>query len=312
MCVIAYKPQNVAFPEEKILRNCFENNSDGAGFMYAFNGNVHIQKGYETFEKFKAALDKARALTGDKVPYVMHFRIATQGYERTMTHPFPLTSNMKKLYRLRYDCNIGVAHNGILDITSDGSKAYSDTMLFITEYLSNIIQQYKWYKNERTKRLIENLIEGSRLAILDKNGHCELMGKGWEESNNVYYSNNSYAREPWHWQPSKGSWNDDWWDDGYHFGRAWSKIIDSAKSPVGFATSSASSAKAKSKKKAGKKDTQTIIPADPYYKNYNDSTGKYDFAGFECPGIMDNDSSYCSMCSRAGNCAYITALADEA
>ena len=91
MCIIAYKPLNVAFPEEYILHNCFDNNDDGAGFMYAFNGEVHIHKGYETFEKFMAALNKARAITGDKVPYVMHFRIATQGYERTMTHPFPLS-----------------------------------------------------------------------------------------------------------------------------------------------------------------------------------------------------------------------------
>ena len=308
MCVIAYKPLNVAFPEEKILRNCFENNSDGAGFMYAFNGNVHIQKGYETFEKFLDALNKARAITGDKVPYVMHFRIATQGYMRSMTHPFPLTSNMKKMYRLKYDCNIGVAHNGILDITSDGSTAYSDTMLFITDYLSNIIQKYSWYKNDRIKTLIENLIDGSRLAILDKNGHCELMGKGWEESNKVYYSNSSYAREPYKWPTaSAGKWNSDWWDDwDNYYGRVKAKVDykkTEAKQPIGFSTSSASSAKAKSKK---------TITLDPYYKNYNDATGRYEFKGFDCPGIQDNDSSYCGLCSKYGNCAYTQALADEA
>ena len=309
MCVIAYKPLNVAFPEEKILKNCFENNSDGAGFMYAFNGNVHIQKGYDTFEKFYAALNAARKITGDKVPYVMHFRIATQGYERSMTHPFPLTSNMKKMYRLRYDCNIGVAHNGILELTSDGSKTYSDTMLFITDYLSNIIQKYSWYKNDRIKALIENLIKGSRLAILDRNGHCELMGKGWEESNNVYYSNNSYAREPYKW-PTHGSWNDDWWDDGYYFGRvkpskkAYKRVVQQ---PIGFATSQASKAKAQSDIKTAKN-----ICGDEWYDRYNLATGRYEFDGMNCPGVMENDSSYCSLCSKHESCAFASPFVKEA
>lgn len=292
MCVIAYKPLNVAFPEEKILKNCFENNSDGAGFMYAFNGNVHIQKGYETFEKFYDALNKAREITGDKVPYVMHFRIATQGYEKTMTHPFPLSTNMKKLYRLRFDCNIGVAHNGILEITSDGSKTYSDTMLFITDYLSLIIRKYKWYEDDRTKQLIENLITGSRLAILDKNGHCELMGKGWEESNNVYYSNSSYAREPYNWDfCKKGSWNDAWWDDGYYLKRSFTNAKKTVyKQPIGF--------KPESKKK------DKVVKKDPYYKNYSPNTGKYYFSTGGCPAVLDNDNSYCYMCSKADECQY--------
>ena len=292
MCVIAYKPNNIAFPSDTILKNCYENNTDVAGFMYAFKGEVHIQKGYASWEAFKNALDKARRLTGDKVPYVMHFRIATQGYEKCMTHPFPLSSKMSNLKKLKYDCNIGVAHNGILDITSDGANEYSDTMKFITDYLCLIIRSYSWYNDDRTKTLIENLIVGSRLAILDKKGHCELMGKGWVEDNNVYYSNDSYKREPYKW--SSPMWWEDWKDDGYY-------LKKTTKGSTVKTTVHTSGTKKKQKK-----------TSSAYYeKYYNHKTGEYNFPQFGCPELLDNDSSYCYACSKAGNCAYMgTAVAD--
>jgi hypothetical protein len=280
MCVIAYKPLNVAFPEENYLKNCFENNSHGAGFMYAFNGNVHFQKGYTTFDSFKSALDKARKITGDKAPYVMHFRIATQGFEKTMTHPFPLSSNMKKLKKLRGDCNIGVAHNGILDITSDGSKEYSDTMKFITDYLSLIIRNYSWWKDDRTKLLIERLIDGSRLAILDKNGHCEILGKGWVENNGVYYSNESYS-----YKKEISVWTPAWeWEDDYPYGH-WTRNNCAASNKP-------------------KPQAQSFYN-DPYEDFYNPITGKYEFEEGFCPYDLEDDDSYCEDCANCHKCPYI-------
>lgn len=202
MCIIAYKPNNIDFPSKSILQTCYENNPDGAGFMYAYGGKVYIRKGFISFESFYNALERARKQTGDKIPYVMHFRIATQGFEKTMTHPFPLSQKMSNLKKVHSTCNIGVAHNGIISLTSDGSREYSDTMKFITDYLSCIIQSYAWYKNDRHKQLIERLIGNSRLSILDKNGHCELLGKGWVESEGIYYSNSTYSYKKYVYTPS--------------------------------------------------------------------------------------------------------------
>lgn len=288
MCIIAYKPLNVAFPEEYILENCFNNNDDGAGFMYTFNGEVHIHKGYETFEKFMAALNKARAITGDKVPYVMHFRIATQGYEKCMTHPFPLSSKMQNLKRLRCKCSIGVAHNGILDITSDGAKTYSDTMKFITDYLSNIIQSYDWYKNKRTKKLIEYLIDGSRLAILDAHSHCELMGKGWEEDKGIYYSNHTWAYKKY--AGFSGSWNRAWWDYGFDDDLVW----DKAKGRY---------VQRNAVKSEGKKEAVETADSKPdlWKEYYSEFTGKYYFDD-NCPGVVDGDYSYCEKCANCTFC----------
>ena len=319
MCVIAYKPLNVAFPEERILKNCFENNPDGAGFMYSFEGSVHIHKGYDTFEAFYKALNKAREKTGDKVPYVMHFRIATQGYEKTMTHPFPLSSKMDNLKKLRGKCSIGVAHNGIIDLTSDGSRSYSDTMKFITDYLSLIIRGYDWDKDERTCTLIENLISGSRLAILDKNGHCKLLGKGWEESKGVSYSNNSYAREPYKWTSPAGfrrggHWNDDWWDDWDYSGNK--KWWEEYNKKYAFKSSGTTTAKKIEEKKPEKKERtewvkqadgkvqKKVVPMDDWDSQYNLKTGLYEFDDDNCPQSVDNDNSYCGACAEYGHCKY--------
>ena len=294
MCIIAYKPLNVAFPEEYILQNCFENNDDGAGFMYTFNGEVHIHKGYETFEKFMAALNKARAITGDKVPYVMHFRIATQGYEKCMTHPFPLSSKMENLKRLHYKCSIGVAHNGILDITSDGAKTYSDTMKFITDYLSNIIQSYDWHKNKRTKKLIEYLIDGSRLAILDAHSHCELMGKGWEEDKGIYYSNHSWSYKKYartdNFAGFSGAWNRAWWDE-------WDDDLVWDKAKGRYVQRNVP--KSDEKKTEASKGTEKVT--DPWAEYYSDFTGKYYFND-NCPGVENKDFSYCSQCANYYYC----------
>lgn len=268
MCVIAYKPQNINFPSDTILKNCFNNNPDGAGFMYAYKGAVHIQKGYETWEKFKAALDKARKLTGDNVPYVMHFRIATQGYEKTMTHPFPLSSSYKNLKKLKFDANIGIAHNGVLDLTSDGAKDYSDTMKFIADYLTLIIRNYNWYKDDRTKMLIERLIDGSRLAILDKHGHCELMGEGWVEDDNIFYSNESYKRT--RESPVFTGWGNSWRNS---YGGVYS-------------------------------DPAYDNYADPWDEFYDYASDTYKFKEDVCPMVMEDEDAYCYMCANACKCKY--------
>ena len=293
MCIIAFKPTNIAFPDEQTLKNCFENNPHGAGFMYAYNDVVHWQKGYESFKSFKKALNKAREITGDKVPYVMHFRIATQGYEKCMTHPFPLSSDMKKLKKLSGDCNICVAHNGILDITSDGSKEYSDTMKFITDYLVYIIRNYSWWKDDRTKKLIENLIDGSRLAILDKKGHCELMGKGWVEENGIWYSNSSYSYEKqvYTYAPCGTLYDDGydlkWWKPNYK--SSFGKVVE--------------------------EDDYDHTPLamggyDPYADWFDVKNGEYEFDDSYCPFVMEDDDSYCLACKYTKQCKFMKAVSN--
>lgn len=200
MCIIAYKPASAAFPNKKILQNCFANNPDGGGYMFAApDGQVHIVKGLMTFTAFYNSLKNTRVRYGDKLPYILHFRISTQAGNRAdCTHPFPISPKMADLRKLKTRCSIGVAHNGIISLTSRGYNrtiTYNDTMDFIVNYLSLIIDDADYYKQQKILTLIERLAD-SRLAILDGQGHCEIIGNGWECTGGVWYSNNTYQERP--------------------------------------------------------------------------------------------------------------------
>lgn len=305
MCVIAYKPLNVAFPEEATLKNCWDNNPDMAGFMYAWNDHVYINKGYEKFEDFMKALNKVREKTGDDIPFVMHFRISTQGFDKACCQPFPLSGNMKNLKRLKVETNIGVAHNGILSLTSDGSKEYSDTMLFVTDYLVNIIRSYDWHKDPRTKKLIENLIDGSRFAILDKKGHCELMGKGWIEDKGCHYSNSTYSYKKVAFTGfnygsgcSRGLWDDYYDDDGSYYWdkstRTWKWKGGSDKYRWDYDT-----------RRWVEKESEKLTEVDTWADFYMDGRGEYDFTEHYCPFSEEDDDSYCDCCANSKSCPYI-------
>ena len=48
MCIIVVKPAMVEMPKMEILKRCFENNNDGAGFAYRLpDSEVHYQKGFK-------------------------------------------------------------------------------------------------------------------------------------------------------------------------------------------------------------------------------------------------------------------------
>lgn len=212
MCIIVYKPKDIEFPSWATLEKCFKSNSDGAGYMYSDGERVHIRKGFMNWKSLKKSLKATKKLVGDKEPFVLHFRIGTQGGNvQSNCHPFPLSKSMEDLRLLGCNCEIGVAHNGIISLTSTYSKNvdYSDTMKFITDYLSLIIKSKDYYKSRATLTLIQRLVE-SKLAILNADGHCELIGD-FIEDGGVFYSNSSYRES---YVKSSFKWDDYWgWGD---------------------------------------------------------------------------------------------------
>lgn len=299
MCVICVKPKGVEFPKKEYLKNCFDNNSDGAGIMTVWKGKVHIKKGFETFDKFWAALETARAKTGDKAPYVMHFRIATQGFNKQCTHPFPLSSKMANLKKLRTSCNIGVAHNGIISLTSDRAADYSDTMKFITDYMSLIVRSYSWDNDERNVKLLNRLIKGSRIATLDKNGKTVLLGEGWVKDGDVYYSNKSYSYEKPKYVYNSSAYN--WYDEGYwdSVNKQWMTWDYKTKRYV-----PANAIKATQTTSEVKEEPELIYEDWESFKNPD---GNYDFTQSYCPVSEEDDDSYCLKCKGQKNCAWFQA-----
>ena len=113
MCIIVAKPAGKKLPSKQTLMNCYANNPDGAGFMYADGKTVHIDKGFFDFTDFYDALLSIKDITNTSI--VMHFRISTAGsINEACCHPFPVSSNLADLSATEIDNRVCVAHNGII------------------------------------------------------------------------------------------------------------------------------------------------------------------------------------------------------
>jgi len=182
MCIAINKPENVLIPHT-YLEQSFLHNDDGAGFMYAQDGQLHIEKGFMTFDSFMEAYTPH-----EEKPCVLHFRIKTHGdVNQDNTHPFQVGKDL------------GFVHNGIIgkvDCSSDKKK--SDTQHFNAQYLNVLYRQdSRFIYKPVFKDLIGEFIGHSKLVFLNNKGQStivnEKLGK-WD--NGVWYSNTSYMPRP--------------------------------------------------------------------------------------------------------------------
>lgn len=191
MCVIAAKPEGIPMPTDERIEDMWYANPDGAGFMYADKGYVHIRKGFMTLDKFMEAIEELRSkhdLT--KLALVMHFRITTHGGTKPENcHPFPISDSTGMLSKLDLKVPLGVAHNGIINITP--RAGISDTMEYIATQLAPLSRAVPdFYKNEDLMEMINNATR-SRLAFLTKKGGIYTVGDFYEEDG-VLYSNKNF------------------------------------------------------------------------------------------------------------------------
>ena len=168
----------------------FRNNPDGAGYMVARHGMVSISKGYMDFGEFLNAVRREHFTERDSVVY--HFRISTQaGVNPEMTHPFPLSNRLERMEKLDTTCRIGVAHNGVIRLTADpDNRRYSDTALFITQYLRVLIQRREDLRDRRVLDTVWNLAQ-SKFAIMDGGGYVATVGE-FLNQDGLLFSNASY------------------------------------------------------------------------------------------------------------------------
>jgi glutamine amidotransferase len=176
MCIAIYKPKNKTITEAT-LAECFRSNRDGAGFMYVENKQVHIEKGFFTFNEFYEAYKPH-----ENKQCLIHFRIKTHGpVAAENCHPFEVNQSL------------GFIHNGI--INGYGSADASDTRDFNAKILQPLVA--KWGNlslfQPAVKSLIESRIGYSKLVFLDRHGNVNIFNEGkgiWEDG--VWYSNSSF------------------------------------------------------------------------------------------------------------------------
>jgi len=193
MCIICVSPAGVRQPNKTLLKTMFFRNPHGAGYMFSRNGKVTIHKGFMDIDSFLEAVASEHFTAKDSVVY--HFRISTQaGVNPPMTHPFPLTNQRRLTKELDLECQCGIAHNGIIRLTSDPTNhEYSDTAIFITDYLADIIRRPEDLRNQRVLDLIYRLAR-SKFAIMDGSGEVATVGDFINFKGNLY-SNHSFTLE---------------------------------------------------------------------------------------------------------------------
>lgn len=194
MCIIIVKEKGVELPSKKVLKQCYNSNPDGCGFMYNNENKVIIDKGYKTFEKFYEKLrvvDKRINLKNKSC--VLHFRIGTAGKKnKGNCHPFPISDDKNVLKETFVETDIGVAHNGTILNFVQKNSSMSDTMCFVKEFLYPF---YFYDKNFIQNKKVQDIIEtttNSKFAFLDKGGNIYTIGNFINEKNGLLFSNLSY------------------------------------------------------------------------------------------------------------------------
>lgn len=208
MCIAIVKPAGKSISDD-VLKTCFENNADGAGFAYRTDNGLVVVKGLFKFEDFLAEY-KARGV--DAVDALIHFRITTRGDDSAdNTHPFAIKHG-------------ALIHNGtIMNLGHTRGQGKSDTRVLAEHWHDASLDDM-----ERLFPMFENYVDGTRVAVMGHDGRVLVFNrKQWIEKDGVLYSNrgfemdvysyNNYrnpapARSAYEWPSPVARWADD--DDG--------------------------------------------------------------------------------------------------
>lgn len=128
MCIIVYKPEGSEMPPADTLRRCFEENPDGAGFMWPEKGRVQLRKGFMGWGDLESALSSELPRDARELPVALHFRIATHGRVKPgCCHPFAVCKDYGAMRAESASAAAGFMHNGTL-AGLDTSPNVSDSM----------------------------------------------------------------------------------------------------------------------------------------------------------------------------------------
>ena len=190
MCIVIVKTEKTDIPKKQ-LKESFDNNRDGSGYLFAMNGNLTIKKGFFVFNDFYDNYSRDMERFNNPIS-IIHFRITTHGLTNKLNcHPFLVNDE------------IGFAHNGMIDFV-DNHKKKSDTMMFRNDILRNMPSE--WIFNDSVLKLMEESIGNSKLAFLDRNGNYRIVNEGlghWNKNDTIWYSNKSYCEV----KPAQYAWN---------------------------------------------------------------------------------------------------------
>lgn len=197
MCVIVAMPKGLTV-EDDILRQCWDDNDDGAGYMFATEGRLVVRKPFFKFPDLLAAYKRDSAKYGEESAFVVHFRWATHGASNELnTHPHILCGG-----------RVGMVHNGIFADTPPQNSGISDTVYFCRTVLAK--RQPSQLLGRRFREYLEDMIGYNKVVMMDYEGKISIVNAvlgDWVDG--VWFSNlNFLAPRKWvstGWVPVKHS-----------------------------------------------------------------------------------------------------------
>lgn len=151
MCIIAYKPADAGAIKKEILKQCWDNNQDGAGIAH-FDGELwQVVKGLMTWKSFWKTYNQFQFGKGDTV--IVHFRVGTSGKNKKgCTHPFPICDDYKKMNKTQFEAENIAFHNGVL---SQGDGDASDSQEWVKYYIDPLLP---YIEDEKIEGLLNKVL----------------------------------------------------------------------------------------------------------------------------------------------------------
>lgn len=207
MCIIAYKPKGVDLMPRTTIKNCMENNPNGAGYCFNTNEGVFIRKGFWSTKKLDKALLRdlqSFNLKAKDIDIIIHSRIATSGLTKPENcHPFPITDDIAHLRKVCDLTPLAVVHNGMIDIHDADNKTLSDTMIFVKDVLAKI--NFLKPLPTHIEKLLNVALYSSKVLIMGINGIVFTTGN-FTKDEGIFYSNATYKPETWPILTGKTPW----------------------------------------------------------------------------------------------------------
>lgn len=204
MCIIVVKPAGHELPTWGVLEKCFKNNPDGAGFMYAKDGLVHIRKGFMSFSEFRKEFrEEKKHFDFVDSPVVFHFRIKTHGeVSKECCHPFPVSTDLERLRKTEMVVKFGAAHNGIISGRNTSPKK-SDTMDYIMNVVAPLCKlSQDPTRDKNVKLILSDTLGGANKFVLLDGDYGLLMVGNFIEDNGCYFSNSTYNTSRYTYKPT--------------------------------------------------------------------------------------------------------------
>lgn len=185
MCVIIVKPSGATMPDG-YLENCYDNNPDGFGWMYAEDGRVIADKFIP--KDFDEVLSVWNCLAD--IDVIFHLRWLTTGdISKAHCHPFRILKDNEISHDLFF------MHNGTFKV--DQYEGENDTIAFKNTILKPLLVNNPDLLQSRAFiSMLEGMESWSRMAFLSGDGTLTLTREfSWVKSGECNLSNNYSTRK---------------------------------------------------------------------------------------------------------------------